>query len=197
MNQTVKKIRNINLYSLGAFESWLSDMAQTGLHLIKINYTTCSFLKSEPANMEYRLEISSGPLSEEQKELYLQFHWEYVCSYREVHIFRASAAEDLIEIHTDAKEQSYSLTKVAHKLTLCNVIMLSCIVLILLNVLFLLHIGNTPYINFYENGATSCISAFSVILLSFISIKQSADAISIKKGWQKATQSTITRIGRK
>jgi len=181
MSKIVKRLRNINLYNIGMFESWLSDMAQEGLLLKRVGYSNCSFQKTEAYKMEYRIEIDSQSMTKERIELYQQYGWAYVCSYRELHIFRAPASEELIEIHTDLKEQSYTLKNVIRKLRICNIALLACLVFIIVDNVVLISIGNTPYLNLLEYGLQSVISTFIMIMVVILTIHQSCDSILLKK----------------
>ncbi|MGB4658580.1 MAG: DUF2812 domain-containing protein [Mobilitalea sp.] len=181
MSKIVKRLRNINLYNIGMLESWLSDMAQDGLVLKRVGFSKCSFRETEACKMEYRIEIDSQSMSKERIELYQQCGWDFVCTYREIHVFCAPASGELIEIHTDPKEQSYTLKKVIKKLRISNIILLVCIVFMIVDNIFLLSIGNTPYLNFLELGWQSVISTFVMLLVIMLTVHQSNDSILLKK----------------
>jgi hypothetical protein len=181
MSKIVKRLRNINLYNIGMFESWLSDMALEGLLLKRVGYSNCSFQKTESYHMEYRIEIDSQSMTKERIELYQECGWAYVCTYRELHIFRAPASEELIEIHTDLQEQSKTLKKVMRKLRISNIVLLVCMLFLIADNIFLISIGNAPYLNLLEFGFQSVIRTFMMIMVVILTIHQSCDSILLKK----------------
>lgn len=103
---------------LEEIEAWLSDMAVQGWHF---SHTGCSFAvfeQGEPEAVRYRCDVfrPRHPELEERLEFYRSAGWEYVCSRRMVHVFRAPADNSIPEIHTDPQEQAHSLTLLQRRL---------------------------------------------------------------------------------
>lgn len=181
MGKIVKKIRNISPYKLGVFESWLSDMAAQGLHLKKMNFLTCSFEKSDQSLMEYRVVICNRPITKEQIKNYQDSGWSYVCSYREAHIFCALASESLVEMQTNPVEQSKTLIPVTRKMRFSGITLFVLILLMLVFNIFLLKIGNTPYLNLINHGWQISINTGFLVIVTTLTLKEMYDLINIKK----------------
>lgn len=92
----------VSFYDPAGVETWLSDQSARGLHLLQMK-TFVSFEKGEPKRATYRVEPQSKkvPLTDEQKELYADFGWEYVCSLRDIFVIWRSYADEPKELHTD------------------------------------------------------------------------------------------------
>ena len=95
-------------YDVERMESWLTDMASQGWHLVKdsefLGFFT--FEEGTPKTIRYRLEprpkYSSDTLvpDEEAMALAEEFGWEFADSYRQFYIYR-STRSDARELNTD------------------------------------------------------------------------------------------------
>lgn len=94
-------------------ESWLQDMARNGWYLIRFTFGFAEFVKGEPAEIRYRLEVASKnkQLEDEQIELYEAAGWEHVTSRRFIHILREQRAGETVEIHTDSMIHAGSIKR--------------------------------------------------------------------------------------
>ncbi len=180
----VKKFRSINIYEIGKTESYLSDMAKEGLLLKGMSQSFNYFEINAPADREYRLEFGEKVLSREMRDMYKVSGWRYVCSFKGIHIFQASASDNLVEIHTDPEEQSYTLRKsckLFKRLILFEIIML---LFMMAFAAFGVMIGDTPALNLLETNFIHIISVAIVIYTIFEITRQLQALIQIKKRLQ-------------
>jgi len=168
MNNRIKKVNFLNIYSIGEYESWLSYMAKKGLSVEKINLFRHTFLKSEPCDKEYRVEFSDKPMTSERMNVYKEGGWEYVCSYKGVHIFTALLSR--IDIHTDLKEQTLILNKIITKLTYLSVTMFILTMVTMFLGYGIISVGGTPHINFYDGDWGILGFVFGMMLLFISSV---------------------------
>jgi len=106
-------------YDVERMESWLTDMASEGWHLVKdsefLGFFT--FEEGTPKTVRYRLEPrpedSSDTLvpDEEAMALAEEFGWEFADSYRQFYIYR-SIRSDARELNTDCAVQAMALKSV-------------------------------------------------------------------------------------
>jgi len=181
MGTVKRKLQIMSPYSIGSYESWLSDQAARGLFVKKFGYTRCTFEKSAPAKMEYRIDISKESVSAERKAMYEDCGWKYIGSCKWAHIFGAAEGTYSSEIHTDTKEQGFTLAELTRMM---GVIMLLLVILIAFEVAlwgYILFMGGTPFLNMLSNGETMLIFVFSVILMFFVFLKQFFDIRALKK----------------
>ncbi|MEH7224494.1 DUF2812 domain-containing protein [Bacillus sp. JJ1566] len=119
MNKIVRKIRPSDYWRIGEHESWFQDMAAKGLHLKKMGKFFAHFVKGEPKQMKYRIEVSmKKKVSPEQLEMYAESGWDYITSYQYFQVFSSPDELDAPEIHTDTTEQSFTLKELDKKLVL-------------------------------------------------------------------------------
>jgi hypothetical protein len=117
MNKTVYKLRPSDYWRIGEHESWFSDMAAEGLYLKKMGRQFAKFVKGEPKNLRYRIDVSEkNKIPAEQIEMYGENGWDYVTSYGSFHVFSSPAELEAPELHTDPAEQSYTLRELDKKL---------------------------------------------------------------------------------
>ncbi len=98
-------------YLIGETERFYSRKAATGRHLVGRRRFLSEYVYGEKKDMKYRVEI--GPkkgLPAEQIAVYEDCGWEYVCSDRCVHIFRAPRDSDTEEFYLDPAQQAQTLT---------------------------------------------------------------------------------------
>jgi len=124
MDKIVRRRRYLDEWCIGETESWLSDMAAQGLHLESLGTVIVRFRRGEPEAVRYRVDFTNTEhfLDEEQRELYAQSGWEYVCDQKNSRIFRSPEASNAPEIHTDSAEQAYTLKKLSRRLTINNAV---------------------------------------------------------------------------
>lgn len=58
MNKTVYKLRPSDYWRIGEHESWFADMAAKGFQLKKMGLQFVQFIKGEPKEMKYRMDVS-------------------------------------------------------------------------------------------------------------------------------------------
>jgi len=176
-----RKLEFISMYSIGAYESWLSDQAAQGLIFKKIGFMSCLFEKAEPARVEYRIDISKERLSRDRIIMYEDCGWKYIATHKWAHIFCAAAGTQTAEIHTDTKEQGLTLVGLNRMMI---VLMPIIVILVSFEVAifgYMLLMGGTPYMNMISHGENMLLSVFGVILIFFVLLKQFFDIRSLKK----------------
>ncbi|MBQ4638086.1 MAG: DUF2812 domain-containing protein [Clostridia bacterium] len=113
----MKKIYRFNYgdYAIGENEQFYEEMAKKGWKLKNRGQHLSSFVRSEPENRLYRIELSSpgfledADLPEEQVELYRECGWELVTSSGRVHVFTALLGSTYPELYEDPKQQAATL----------------------------------------------------------------------------------------
>lgn len=118
----MKKIHRLTpcpSYDVERLESWLTDMASEGWHLMKesefLGFFT--FEEGSPRSIRYRLEPRPANSSDtlapdrEARELAEEYGWEYVDSYRQFYIYR-STRPDARELNTDCAVHAMALKSV-------------------------------------------------------------------------------------
>ncbi|WP_274309906.1 DUF2812 domain-containing protein [Solibacillus daqui] len=110
-----RKLVPVELWQRGQVESWLTEQAQHGLKLEKINSFMATFQKTEPQDLEYRMiimhEKDSFPPNTKALE---QEGWQYVVSYEYYHIFCSQQADASSEIES-LVEQAASFDEIIKK----------------------------------------------------------------------------------
>ncbi|MBV1758801.1 MAG: DUF2812 domain-containing protein [Dethiosulfatibacter sp.] len=164
MSKVVWKFRPGDYYRIGEHESWFSDMAREGLHLIKMGHVFARFIIGEPKNIHYRIDVSKNKdISLEQKYLYAEGGWDFVASYGDFNVYSSSDEIMAPELHTDPAEQAYSLQEL-HKKLIKNVWIVVVYTVLMLVIL------STPL--WLPNGTftLSLIEGSSILLPLVISI---------------------------
>lgn len=126
MGKYIYKLKPGSSFRIGEHESWYSYMASKGLILESTMYRFAYFKKSKPQSLRYRIEVSSKGyyISDEQKSMYEEAGWTYVDSYSSYynkicfHVFSSPEELNILELHTDPAEQSYTLKEL--NLNLCK-----------------------------------------------------------------------------
>ena len=102
-------------YDVERIESWLTDMASQGFHLMKepAFMGFFAFEKGTGAEVRYRLEpkqkLSDGKKPDwEQRAMFRDYGWEFVTDYSLFYIYRALSPE-AAELNTDPKVQAVSM----------------------------------------------------------------------------------------
>jgi len=181
MGTVKRKLQIISPYSIGAYESWLSDQAARGLFLKKIGFGFCTFEKAEPARIEYRIDISKERLSKDRIVMYEDCGWKYIASKKWAHVFCAAAGTQTTEIHTDAKEQGFTLVELTRMLSILMPIMVILVSFEFVLYGYMLFIGGTPFLNMISNGVNIMTMAFSMLLVLVVFLKQIFDIRALKK----------------
>ena len=110
-------------YDVECLESWLTDMAENGRHLVKESVFLSIFVFEEglPKNVRYRLEpkpkdgMDTMRPDDDARELAAEFGWEFVDDYGQFYIYR-STTPSATELNTDCVIQSLALKKVRSRL---------------------------------------------------------------------------------
>lgn len=119
MNKTVYKLRPSDYWRIGEHESWFADMAAKGFYLKKMGLQFVKFVKGEPKEMMYRIDVSiEKKITPEQIQMYAESGWDYVTSNKYFHVFSSPVERNAAELHTDPAEQSYTLMELDKKLAL-------------------------------------------------------------------------------
>lgn len=143
----VKKWPKVSIYEIGKMESYLSDMAKEGLVLKEIHNFYLLFEKTEPMELEYRLEFGARKGFDKYVAMYQEAGWQYVSSIKGVYVFCTTASEKLVEMHTDPSEQSYTMKEHAKLLLTVGIIQTLLLCTMLGLTIFGVNIGKTPYLN--------------------------------------------------
>ena len=98
------KLNPYYTYQIDAIESWLDEQAQKGLFLDDLVGNLFSFVKGEPKQVRYRIDLKDGVnYTEDQARIadYREFGWEYVCelsSHADIYVTHDPTA---VELNTD------------------------------------------------------------------------------------------------
>lgn len=134
MSKTVSRLKPVSPYRIGATESWLKDMASRGLFLERIGKNLSTFKKSEPKNINYRIEVSEDKdgLREEKIRQYKNCGWTYVTSYDVFHFFTSSNELNTTEVYIIPEEHGKALNLYYKKYMRENFTVVGILLLILL-----------------------------------------------------------------
>lgn len=101
---------------LAGIETWLGDRAARGLHLVSMKNVVV-FEKGVPRRAVYRVEPQppKTSLTQERKEMYADFGWEYVCSLKEMFVIWRSYDDEPAELHTDPQVEAELLEPLYQK----------------------------------------------------------------------------------
>ena len=106
MSKLVRKFMLDDSWAIGRNECWFSDMASQGFHLKKIGRMFVYFEKSEPKQMNYRIDVLNKIPNSELLEFYKECGWDLVANNKEFYIFSSPEASFVTELHTEPAEQS-------------------------------------------------------------------------------------------
>lgn len=113
MRKTVRKLILHTGAQTGSFESWLTDLAQQGLHLKSLGRIFAGFERGEPRQTIYRADILCRGLKDEQAGAQIARHrergWKFVANNRDYWIFSADDKGPGDELYTDPAEQAEAL----------------------------------------------------------------------------------------
>lgn len=102
-------------YNIGRLEKFYTDMAAKGWHLHKHGQIFSEFIKGQPMDMKYRVEVLNPTkagwltMSEEQKAVFEDCGWEYVDGISYISVLRAPADSDTEEFYIDPAHQAETL----------------------------------------------------------------------------------------
>ena len=180
MDKTVRKHRFLDVCRIGETESWLTDMAARGLHLLSLGLVFARFEHGESANIRYRIEFSQSEqrTTAEQIELYAESGWEHVCDAGEMRVFRSPEENHAPEIHTDPAEQAYTLEKLSRRLTMNTITIAIMMAAAICMLGFAMFLSGTPLLSLVEGQMMT--APIIVLLYIYIIFSQIRAAISIK-----------------
>ena len=181
MGTVKRKLQIMSPYSIGSYESWLSDQAARGLFVKKFGFTRCTFEKAEPARMEYRIDISKESVSAERKAMYEDCGWKYIGSCKWAHIFGAAEGTYSAEIHTDVKEQGFTLADLTRTLTILLPLIVIMVAFEIALCGYMLFMNGTPFLNMISEGYAFMCMVFAVLLAFVVFLKQFFDIRALKK----------------
>ena len=157
MGSSKRKYRFLDIHRIGETESWLSDMAAQGLHLKKIGPVFAHFERGEPERMRYRVDFlyRKPDMGYEQRAMYANSGWEYVCAQNDMSFFRAPEDSGAPELHTDPAEQAYTLGRLKRKLISVAVITVLLYAAAFCMLAFAFFLERTPTLTFVEGAMVS------------------------------------------
>ncbi len=145
MTKTILKLRPNDYWKIGEHESWFTDMAKQGLHLKKTGILFTHFEKGQSKNTKYRIDVTTGSLSVEQKNLYQEYGWDYVTSYGKFRVFSSPEERNAPELHTEPGEQSYTLSMLNKQHCWLAVFVSIAMILFFAIMFSMFFLNNTPY----------------------------------------------------
>lgn len=180
MNKTVYKLRPSDYWRIGEHESWFADMAAEGLFLTKMGRQFAKFVKGEPKNMRYRIDVSEKKkIPAEQIEMYCENGWDYVTSYGSFHVFSSPAELEAPELHTDPAEQSFTLKELDKKLAFNAVLVILGLTLMIGMLGSIWFLDRTPTL-FMVEGTVAIQQPIFVIFVAYTAYTSLQAALSIR-----------------
>ncbi|SEN98107.1 Protein of unknown function [Mesobacillus persicus] len=183
MYKKVYKLRPSDYWRIGEHESWFKDLAAQGLHLKKMGIHFAQFVKGEPKNMRYRIDVSiKKKISPEQIQLYKESGWEYVTRFQFFHVFSSPAELDAPELHTDPAEQAYTLKELDKKLTM-NAVFIAVAMVAIIGMMFSIwFLDGTPTFVMIDGGIMQqTILSFFIGYLAYTSFQASRSIRALRK----------------
>ena len=183
MNKIIRKLRPSDYWRIGEHESWFSDLANEGLHLKKMGLKFAQFVKSEPKEMRYRIDVSQNKnMTSEQKQMYSESGWDYVTGYGEFNIFSSPTELNAPELHTDPAEQSYTL-KALDKKFIGNAIFTVLATIVMMGMLSAIwFLDSSPTLAFVEGRIIQQVILLIVILyLAYNSLQATISIRTLRK----------------
>jgi len=151
MGKLVKRLALDDSFAIGRNESWLSDMAQKGLHLSKYGRLFVYFEKGVPQDTKYRIDILHQQPSPEQLEVYRDCGWDLVAKNGFFYTFCADGKANTTELHTDPVEQSYTMEKLNKHLKM-NLVIVSIAMMLFLGMILSIYVFNDEPFWYMING---------------------------------------------
>lgn len=181
MGKIVKRLALDDSFAIGRNESWLSDMAQEGLHLRRYGRLFVYFEKGAPQDTKYRIDIFHEQPSPEQLAVYRDCGWDYVARNGLFYTFCADGKADTTELHTDPVEQSYTMEKLnkRHKI---NLVIVSIAIVLFLSMILSIYVFNDePFLYMINGQFVQQMLVVMVELYVFYSVIRNYLAISALK----------------
>lgn len=137
--KTIRRLAPCSQLDIERLESWLTDMAAEGWHLLDTGglwSLLFIFEKGEAKTVRYRLEPGKRTLDDErptlqERELFEEMGWEYVTYYSHFFIYR-DLSPAAPELHTDPEVQVMNLKRLRRKTVLANVAFLALLLILIL-----------------------------------------------------------------
>lgn len=135
-------------------EFWLREQHKKGLKLVKTVVPCFYFFESvEPEDVIYRLDFKNKTASEDYKQMYKDYGWEYFNACMGWNYFRKSASDvngvNDGEIFSDNESKIEMLNKVIRNRMLPLIVILLCCVLPNLNSV-LRHMDGNPFLDVFN-----------------------------------------------
>jgi len=173
MGKRVTRFYMTDVSRMGETESWLTDMAAQGLHLVKLGWGTilATFEKGEPADVRYRVDIDMHPDSPkpEKLALYAESGWEFVCKMGTwQQVYRSPETRNAPELHTDPVELSYNVAAMKRRVHLLYILSIVCCLLAIGFHIFTWLMPDKPVLNFVENMVANTFTNF--VLMTWLAL---------------------------
>lgn len=180
MNKIIRKLRPGDYWRIGEHESWFADMAAGGLQLEKMGKLFARFVKGEPKQMRYRIEVapSNNKITYEQKQMYAESGWDYVTSYGQFNVFSSPVELNAPELHTDPAEQSYTLKELDRKFAVSALLVAVGTFLIIAMLSFVWLFDSTPILSLVQGGTIQPV--ILIIVELYVAYTSLQGAISIR-----------------
>lgn len=183
MDKTVRKIRPSDYWRIGEHESWFQDMAAKGFHLKKMGLRFAHFVKGDPKEMRYRIDVAVNKnIASEQIEMYMDSGWDYVTGYQYFHVYSSPVERDAPELHTDPAEQSFTLRALDKKLAFnaAMVVVASLLMVGMLSSIWFLD-GTPTYILVDGLAVQQTIFSILFVYLAYISLQAALSIRALRK----------------
>jgi len=178
MRKEITKIAPGEYWQIGILESWFSDMAKKGLILKTFRGNSARFIKGEPLQMRYRIDISPNVQKlQEQVELYAESGWFFVTNAAEYYIYASLAESNAHELHTDPAEQAFSINRVLKKSVIIATI--GFILLIMISLFWI--IRTTPIIDFVQGDFTIFAIAVMYAFILYYEFRALTSILKLKR----------------
>jgi Protein of unknown function (DUF2812) len=179
MNKIVRKLRPSDYWRIGEHESWFADMSAKGYHFKKMGIHLAHFIKGEPKQMRYRIDVSmKRKINPEQIEMYAESGWDYVAGYQGFHVFSSPVEREAPELHTDSAEQSYTLKALDKKLASTARFVVVAVLLIMGMASSIWFLDNAPIYHLVEG--TVLVQTILSIIIGYQAFNSLRAAISIR-----------------
>ena len=148
--KTVRKRRiSFPLLPIAEAESYFSDQAKQGYYITTMNGLFYTYEAKEPANMEYRMIMKKGELTDEEIQVYSKQGWEFVCSKARTHLFACKTKEYQKEIVWDKETERKMLNRNIYLFRMLEVVLI-IMLLMMCSLLFSSNfIKGSIWFNFY------------------------------------------------
>lgn len=189
VNKVKKMLRPTDFWHIGEHESWFSDMALEGLHLKSVGIQFFKFVKGEPKQMKYRIDLSQGEkIATEQKDIYIQSGWDYVTSYGVFNVFSSPVELNAPELHTEPAEQAYTLDSLCKKTTRTAIIVAVAVALMIGMLASVWLFNPSPYLALIDGSIMQqAIIIFVELYVAYSSLQAAISIRSLRKTLSEGT----------